>query len=266
MLDRTRISGRKNKPLGPVHDRQLVSKSANKALEAQEKTRVAAGASNGSGSSRGLAVNVPCTSTSGQSSSPDTVSSSSESSSLSEVSPVMKQYETADTLQRRDSANGYHTAKGELSLINQKPGTTPKGLSMTHKPSNPAVITFNPKDIEKSRTYGDEKYKRVSDPHPQPQPNSPSTPTSQSVHSDVYSTVFALQSLGDDSWPAYLTKVRSMWDDQLHNQNTSKVINEGITGSGGKKGQQRSSQGQYDAMVNVVLSWFVLLIVPSYCD
>ena len=52
----------------------------------------------------------------------------------------------------------------------------------------------------------------------------PSTPVSKGFYSDVYSTVFALQSLGDDSWNDYLTKVRAMWDGQfqtrpLHEQN-----------------------------------------------
>ncbi|XP_041363788.1 rho GTPase-activating protein 44-like isoform X2 [Gigantopelta aegis] len=45
--------------------------------------------------------------------------------------------------------------------------------------------------------------------------STPSTPVSKSFYSDVYNTVFALQSLGDDSWNDYLTKVRAMWDGQF---------------------------------------------------
>lgn len=37
-------------------------------------------------------------------------------------------------------------------------------------------------------------------------------PVAKSVHSDVYSTMFALHSLGDGNISNYLTKVRGIWD------------------------------------------------------
>jgi len=39
------------------------------------------------------------------------------------------------------------------------------------------------------------------------------------MHSDVYDTVFALQSLGD-GWPEYLNRVRTLWDTHMHQHGT----------------------------------------------
>jgi hypothetical protein len=46
------------------------------------------------------------------------------------------------------------------------------------------------------------------------------------MHSDVYDTVFALQSLGD-GWSDYLSRVRTLWDGHL-NQRTSVVGHNGV--------------------------------------
>ncbi|KAK7501998.1 hypothetical protein BaRGS_00006750, partial [Batillaria attramentaria] len=48
-----------------------------------------------------------------------------------------------------------------------------------------------------------------------PEPTTPTTP-SKSVHSDMYSTVFALHSLGEGNAASqYLTRVRALWDGQF---------------------------------------------------
>ena len=49
------------------------------------------------------------------------------------------------------------------------------------------------------------------------------TTPSKSIHSDMYNTVFALQSLGDGQWSDYLTRARGLWDGH---------VNKRLSGSG----------------------------------
>lgn len=63
---------------------------------------------------------------------------------------------------------------------------------------------------------------------PAPPPPSSTAPVaaaaavgSKSIHSDMYSTAFALQALGDGgSASSYLTKVQSVWNDHLKAKDT----------------------------------------------
>lgn len=63
----------------------------------------------------------------------------------------------------------------------------------------------------------------------------------KSFHSDVYSTVFALQALGDGSWNNYLTKVRTMWDDHTRYGVCLEALG---SNSSGVSGSLQASQGQ----------------------
>ncbi|XP_060581324.1 rho GTPase-activating protein 44-like isoform X2 [Ruditapes philippinarum] len=154
----------------------------------------------------------------GRKTSEESVSSSSESTSVSEASVHNKEYENADTLERRDSVDHYLTARGDLSQSNafQSPSS-----SVTNKRTNP-IITFDPNERLKHKpSIKRQAPKPRIDAKPAHlQPTSPSSPSGHNVHSDMYSTAFALQSLGDGgTWPKYLNTVRSIWDDQLHNIN-----------------------------------------------
>lgn len=105
--------------------------------------------------------------------------------------------------------------------------------------TNPPALRFNPQDIHKSSTRSDSS--RSSTP--------PTPKSGGSVHSDVYSTVFALHSLGDGnsskSTSEYLNKVRALWDGHMqHNQrplSTGGLTNRIGSGSGDF---QRHSLGQ----------------------
>ncbi|WAQ95858.1 RHG44-like protein [Mya arenaria] len=147
-------------------------------------------------------------------------SSSSDSTSLSESSPQMKDYENADTLERRGSADQYATARGDLGMSSETPNSAT--ATPTNKRSNPVITPFNPNE-----RY---KYKKAStkkSPAPAPRAESvpkelppkqppPGSTSLQNVHSEMYSTAFALQSLDDGgNWPSYLNTVRTMWDDKL---------------------------------------------------
>ena len=61
-------------------------------------------------------------------------------------------------------------------------------------------------------------------------PPKPPLPNAKSVHSDVYNTVFALQSLGDGAWADYLTTVRNLMEG---NMSKSYSIPSGDMGSAG---------------------------------
>ena len=157
-------------------------------------------------------------------SSQDSASSSSDSMSVSDISLQMKEYEDADTLERRDSGDQYLTARGDLSQSFMMQFSA-SGTPTIQKRSNP-VITFDPNDRHKFKNSS-----KMKSPVPSPKPKAgsvpppdlaekvpvlSSSPSVQNVHSDMYNTAFALQSLGDEgTWPAYLTQVRSMWDDKL---------------------------------------------------
>lgn len=58
-------------------------------------------------------------------------------------------------------------------------------------------------------TVGGEPVTRYISPASQP-------PPPRSVHCDMYNTVFALQSLGDEGWSDYLTRVRTLWDGHMN--------------------------------------------------
>ena len=179
----------------------------------------------------------------GQASSADASSSSSDNASLDRMSlPHSRSYENADTLERGDCTGGFHTAKGDKRL--SCPASSVGSLSRTNKVTRP-ITTFNPLDREKYKTAGESK--RES----QTNQGFESHPASQNVHSDMYSTAFALQSLGDGTWPSYLNKVRSIWDDQLQHRSADNIHEKSIMGNGSGVigGQARSkrskSQGQY---------------------
>jgi hypothetical protein len=67
--------------------------------------------------------------------------------------------------------------------------------------------------------------KRAVTPPPLPAP-------SKSIHSDMYNTVFALQSLGNGSWSDYLTRVRGLWDGHMN----SRLSASGTSSLNGGKG------------------------------
>lgn len=190
-------------------------------------------------------------------SSQESISSSSESTSISEVSAHMKEYEDADTLERRDSVDQYLTARGDLSQSISV--HVSESSSSTQVKSIKPVITFNPEERHKYRKASSKK-----SPAPKPKAGSvppqslsereivlPSSPSVQNVHSDMYSTVFALQSLGDGgTWPSYLNRVRNIWDDKL--QKTSAGEGTPVSGTaeyshGRIEGHARSDLGQYHA-------------------
>ena len=54
----------------------------------------------------------------------------------------------------------------------------------------------------------------------------PPPPPPSNFHSDVYDTVFALQSLGDAGWSDYLTKVRGLWDGHCNKRLSLSPANE----------------------------------------
>lgn len=177
----------------------------------------------------------------GRKTSEESVSSSSESTSVSEASVHNKEYENADTLERRDSVDQYLTARGDLSQTTafQSPSS-----SVTNKRTNP-IITFDPNDRHKHKpSIKRQAPKPKIDAKPAHlQPTSPASPAGHNIHSDMYSTAFALQSLGDGgTWPKYLNTVRSIWDDQLHSTGNSDMC---IMGNISGNGQARSNQGQY---------------------
>lgn len=166
----------------------------------------------------------------------------------------MKEYEDADTLERRDSVDHYLTARGEVMQTSscQFSESTP---STDTKRTNPPIITFNPNERLKYRKPSTKKT-----PAPKPKAGSvpppslvekeavlPASPSVQNVHSDMYSTVFALQSLGDGgTWPSYLSHVRTLWDDKLHQMGTNELeFAEIASGRVHGQGHARSDQGQY---------------------
>ncbi|KAL4240846.1 Rho GTPase-activating protein 17 [Mactra antiquata] len=165
----------------------------------------------------------------------DSVSSSSESTSLSDASTHMKDYENADTLERRDSTDHYLTARGDLNE-----SSTESDTRMTNKRTNP-IITFDPNERHKNKPS---VKRRAPKPSLEIKPvqqsgGSPQLSAGHNVHSDMYSTAFALQSLGDGgTWPKYLNTVRSMWDDQLQIKGNTDLSNVGNSQSG----QARSNQ------------------------
>ncbi|XP_069124721.1 rho GTPase-activating protein 44-like isoform X2 [Argopecten irradians] len=107
--------------------------------------------------------------------------------------------------------------------------------------TNPPALRFNPQDIAKSSPRSDSS--RSSTP--------PTPKSGGSVHSDVYSTVFALHSLGDgnsNKGPSeYLNKVRALWDGHMQ-YNKRPLSTGGITNpiGGGSRvtDYQRRSLGQ----------------------
>ncbi|XP_060065343.1 rho GTPase-activating protein 44-like isoform X2 [Ylistrum balloti] len=109
--------------------------------------------------------------------------------------------------------------------------------------TNPPALRFNPQDIAKSSPRSDSNSSRSSTP--------PTPKSGGSVHSDVYSTVFALHSLGDgnsNKGPSeYLNKVRALWDGHMQ-YNKRPLSTGGITNpiGGGSRvtDYQRRSLGQ----------------------
>ncbi|XP_021348872.1 rho GTPase-activating protein 44-like isoform X2 [Mizuhopecten yessoensis] len=109
--------------------------------------------------------------------------------------------------------------------------------------TNPPALRFNPQDIAKSSPRSDSNSSRSSTP--------PTPKSGGSVHSDVYSTVFALHSLGDgnsNKGPSeYLSKVRALWDGHMQ-YNKRPLSTGGITNpiGGGSRvtDYQRRSLGQ----------------------
>ena len=170
----------------------------------------------------------------------DASSSSSGNTSLDRRSlPHSRSYENADTLEREDCSEGFHTAKGDKRL--SYPAASSVGsLPDTNKVTRP-ITTFNPLDREKYKTAGKKE--------PHKSQGFDTHPGSHNVHSDMYSTAFALQSLGDGTWPSYLNKVRGIWDDQLQHHSADNIHEKSImgNGTGGQARSKRSkSQGQYD--------------------
>lgn len=164
----------------------------------------------------------------------DSVSSSSESTSLSDVSTHMKEYENADTLERRDSTDHYLTARGDLNE-----SSTDSDSRFTNKRTNP-IITFDPNERLKNKPSVKRRAPKPRlDIKPVQRDGVTQPSGGQNVHSDMYSTAFALQSLGDGG-TKYLNTVRSMWDDQLHKTGNTDL---GIVGN--NTSQARSNQGQY---------------------
>lgn len=180
---------------------------------------------------------------SGQMSSVDDASSSSENASLDRVSlPHSRSYENADTLERGDYSDGFHTARGDKRL--SYPVSSTSSVSRTNQVSRP-ITTFNPQDREKYKTAMATRKETLTNQGSEPHP------PLQNVHSDMYSTAFALQSLGEGTWP-YLNKVRSIWDSQLQHQSADNIHEKSVLGNGtgvtgGQARSKRSkSTGQYD--------------------
>ncbi|XP_052266114.1 rho GTPase-activating protein 44-like isoform X2 [Dreissena polymorpha] len=182
------------------------------------------------------AVGLACTGTvSSTPNIPD--SSSSETNSLSEESQDLKAYEGASTLERKDNVDRFSTASGDLSLDSAKDHN-----STATKPPKPVISPFNPNERKMYRTASTKKSpapkpraESVPNDLPSKQPAATCASTMQNVHSEMYSTAFALQSLGNGGngkWPEYLSTVRNMWDDKLH---------ESTSNSGGQ-GRARSDQ------------------------
>ncbi|KAL8592718.1 hypothetical protein ACOMHN_037658 [Nucella lapillus] len=101
-----------------------------------------------------------------------------------------------------------------------------------------------------------------------PGPTSPTSP-GQSVHFDMYSTMFALHSLGEGGgvvWSDYLTRVRALWDEQFQSTSlppppppppsSSSSSSEGLRGSsssssaGGSKGGGGGGGGEIEFSVS----------------
>ena len=186
-------------------------------------------------------------------------SSSSESTSLSDMTPQMKEYENADTLERRESIDQYSTARGDM-----QPPTSAASTPTNPKRTNPIITPFDPNERHKLKKASAKK-----SPAPKPRAESvppelspkqptPGSTSMQNVHSDMYSTAFALQTLGDGgTWPKkYLNTVRTMWDDQLHqpaNAGKSQGLAPGNQSAPGcqdnssqeVQGHTKSDQGQY---------------------
>ena len=202
----------------------------------------------------GAALGAVCYPISGQASSANCSSASSDSASVDRMSiPNSKSYESADTLERADCSDGFHTMKGDKRL--SCPAATTNNVSQTHKVTRP-ITTFNPQDRE--------KYRKALGPKPDlpPKKGLETQSTPQSVHSDMYSTAFALQSLGDGTWPSYLNKVRSIWDNQFQhhsadNINEKNSVENGTKVTGGQPRTKRSmSTGQYEKL---------LVFIPVEC-
>ena len=186
---------------------------------------------------------------SGQVSSAEGSSASNDKLSVDKMSiPNSKSYETADTLERADCSDSFHTMKGDKRL-SCPAATTTNNVSQTHKVTRP-ITTFNPQDRE--------KYRAALGPKPEVPPKhhleTQHTPP-PNVHSDMYSTAFALQSLGDGTWPTYLNKVRTIWDNQfqhrsVENINEKNSVESGAKVTGGQPRTKRSmSTGQYERLL-----------------
>lgn len=186
----------------------------------------------------------------GQQSSANTSSISSDSTSVGQMPlPNSRSYETADTLERADFSDGFHKPKGDKRF--SCPAAT-TNISQTHKVARP-ITTFNPQDRE--------KYKTAQGPKKESQVLESQTPA-RSVHSDMYSTAFALQSLGDGTWPTYLNKVRSIWDDQFQHHSADNIHEKSVKNGTGVTGvppkpKRSLSTGQYVQL---------LVLVPVYLE
>lgn len=169
--------------------------------------------------------------------------SASESSESSSTKEGMSSTESPDISVHSETPSYHSVPSSSEDTTNQevKAGDTPisspgdnlpdnvAGLydnfaSRTYTHTNP-ILRFNPKDAPRQHTT---KTLRSSSVPPAPVTG---------VHSDMYSTVFALHSLGDRNVTDYLTKVRGIWDGHMQHQRpaSSGQINQlgegnGVTG------------------------------------
>ena len=173
------------------------------------------------------------------------VSSASSDNLIDKMSiPNSKSYETADTLERVDN---FPTMKGDKRL--SCPAATTNTPSQTHKVTRP-ITTFNPQDRE--------RYRAALGPKPEVPPKhhlESQHPPPPNVHSDMYGTAFALQSLGDGTWPTYLNKVRSIWDNQFQHRSAENINeknsmeNRAVVSGGQPRTKRSMSTGQYERLL-----------------
>ncbi|ELT92239.1 hypothetical protein CAPTEDRAFT_221706 [Capitella teleta] len=149
------------------------------------------------------------------------------------------------------SSNPEKSPSGKLKKSSNSVG---KGLSMVHSaittPLHSGRDTSSATDLQNSSAESDSNegkmngraaslgegigervvvtpvtpVKRAVTPPPLPAP-------AKSIHSDMYNTVFALHSLGDDSWSDYLTRVRGLWDGHMNKRLSSSVGTPPSTGT-----------------------------------
>ena len=135
--------------------------------------------------------------------------------------------DTTDTVDGTDQSEG--DSRSVTSVSSLSPASRLSSFTSSSPYTNPPVLRFNPKDMPK-------KPSRAKSAPP------PSVVAGlKNAHKDVYSTAFALHSLGngDTEVSEYMSKVRALWDG--HNQqrpasspiaNSSATTNSSSGGSG----------------------------------